>query len=254
MPVTTSDRWLVCPRPAAQAALRLFCFPHAGGGPAVFHRWPQSLPASIEVYAAQLPGRGARFGELPYTRMEPLLEALLIALRPLLDRPYALFGHSLGALLAFEVVRALHREGGRPEHLFASACPAPQLLPKGETLHAMPRKQFLEALRRLKGTPPELFAEEAFMDLMLPTLRADLALFETYEYGEAPPLTCGLTITAGQDDPQVSTEELEAWRRQAGGRFNLHLFAGDHFYLNDRRSELLRLIGRDLAPYYSSPD
>lgn len=254
MPVTTSDRWLVCPRPAAQAALRLFCFPHAGGGPAVFHRWPHSLPASIEVYAAQLPGRGARFGELPYTRMQPLLEEIQLALRPLLDRPYALFGHSLGALLAFEVARALQQEGNGPAHLFVSACAAPQLLPKGETLHALPRKQFLEALRRLKGTPPELFEEEAFMDLMLPTLRADLVLFETYEYEEAPPLRCDLTVTAGRDDPQVSADEMEAWRWQAGGRFNLHQFSGDHFYLNETRAELLHLIGRELAAYYSSPD
>lgn len=254
MPVTTSDRWLVSPRPVANPAVRIFCLPHAGGGPAAFHHWPWTLAASIEVHVAQLPGRGARFGELPYTRMEPLLEALLVALRPLLDRPTAFFGHSLGALLAFEIVRALRQDGTGTAHLFASACPAPQLLPRGETLHTLPRRQFLEALRRLKGTPPELIAEETFMDLMLPTLRADLALFETYEYKEAPPLECDLTVMGGGADPQVSADELEAWQRQARRRFNLHVFPGDHFYLNDARSDLLHLIARELAPYYSPPN
>lgn len=200
------------------------------------------------MHALQLPGRGLRFREPPYQRLAPLIEALALALRPLLqEAPFAFFGHSLGALLAYELTHTLSGEGQQPVALFVSACHAPQLLPTGERLHALPRPQLLQALKHINGTPPELFAEEELLDLVLPTMRADMAVYETYVYQAREPLLCPLIACGGREDTRVAPWQVEAWRAQAGAVFELHLFAGDHFYLNQAQPQLMALLNRVLA-------
>lgn len=242
------NTWFYCAQPLTQPALRLFCLPHSGGSPALFQQWPSSLPAGVEMHAVQLPGRGLRFREPPYERAAPLVQALFDAIQPLLqDVPFAFFGHSLGALLAYELTHQLQDVGLQPAALFASACHAPQLLPTGEQLHTLPRPELLQALQRINGTPPELFAEEELLDLILPTLRADMAVYETYEYRPREPLSCALVACGGREDSRVAPWQVEAWRAQAAGHFETHLFAGDHFYLGPARAGLMALFERILV-------
>jgi len=248
MRATSHNAWLYRPQPMDRPAFRLFCLPHSGGSSALFHRWHEALPPAVELLAVQLPGRGIRFRETPYRNISPLLEALLVALRPQLDVPFAFFGHSLGALLAFELAHALRSDDLQPGVLFISACHAPQLLPTGEMLHSMPREELLVALRRINGTPAEVLVEEELLDLILPTLRADMAVYETYAYLPRAPLPYPIIACGGREDSRVTPPQLEAWREQAAGRFELHLFAGDHFYLNGVRPQLMQIIGRELAP------
>src|SRR5262249_43042969 len=156
---------------------------------AVFRSWSDSLPASVEVCPVQLPGRETRFRELPFTQLAPLAEALGRSLRPFFDRPFAFFGHSMGALVAFELARVLVRTAGpQPVPLFASACAAPQVRDCETPIHALPDAAFREELRRLGGTPALVLHNAELVDLLLPTLRADFAVCETYAYGDGPRL------------------------------------------------------------------
>ncbi len=241
--------WLHCPRPLPDPSVRLFCLPHGGGSAILYHQWPAHLPPQVEVQAVQLPGRGLRLREPPYDRSAPLVQALAQALKPALDgAPFAFFGHSLGALLAYELTHVLREEGLQPQALFASASHAPQLLPPGEILHRLSRPALIEALKRLEGTPPELLDNADILDIVLPTLRADMAVLETYVYEAREPLSCTLIACAARRDTRVAPWQVEAWRQQAAGPFEYHLFEGGHFYLNDVLPQLGQLIARVLTP------
>ncbi len=183
--VSLTECWLRSPKPNPQASLRLFCFPYVGGGALIFRTWPNSLPATAEVCPVELPGRGTRLKETPFTRLLPLVQALAQALLPHLDKPFAFFGHSMGALISFELTRQLRRLYGLvPLHLFVSAHRAPQLPDPDPPIHTLPEAEFMEELRCLNGTPKEVLEQPELMELMLPILRADFALCETYIYAK----------------------------------------------------------------------
>jgi medium-chain acyl-[acyl-carrier-protein] hydrolase len=206
------------------------------------------LPADVEVCPVQFPGRGTRLTEAPFTRLSPLVQALAQALVPLLDKPFSFFGHSLGALVSFEVARQLRRQSGlQPTRLIVSAFPAPQKPFRGRPIHALPDGEFLDELRRLNGTPGELLENAEFMQFMLPVLRADFALRETYVYATEPPLDCFISGFGGLQDQRVSRSDLEAWRDQTSGSFSLRIFPGDHFFLNTAQPLLLHALSRDLS-------
>jgi medium-chain acyl-[acyl-carrier-protein] hydrolase len=247
--------WIVRkPRPAAR--MRLFCFPYSGGGAAVFRGWGDAMP-SLEVCAVQPPGREMRMREAPLTRMAPLVDGVLQAIRPLLDeRPYALFGHSLGALTAFEVARAQRRAGGpMPRHLFASGCPAPHLHTghgaiHGDTpIHTHDDAQLMNELRQFQGTPEEILNNDELMQLVLPLLRADFAVYETYAFAEEPPLDVPFSVLGGLEDGDATREELDGWRAHTTHATGcvLRMFRGNHFFLHPRRSEVLSAVLQDLA-------
>ncbi len=238
----------VCQRPNPRAALRLFCLPYAGGGLPAFRGWADGLPPAIEVWPAQLPGRGARINEPPFTRMELLVEWLAGEIIPLLDRPSVFFGHSLGALAAFELARELRRAGQpEPVHLFLSGCGAPHLPSTRPPIHALPQDEFLAELRRLNGTPASLLENDELMRLLLPALRADFAVRETYQYRPEPPLDCPLSAFGGSQDARVSREALEGWREHTTGAFSLRMFAGDHFFAFTAARPVLEAIAEGLA-------
>lgn len=232
------------------AQLRLICLPHAGGGATAYARWAAELPKTIELWPAQLPGRESRFNEPALKRIEPLVDQLAQAVRPLLDRPYAVFGHSMGALVGFELVRALRRLGlPAPVCLFASAHAAPGLPLRHEITYTLPTPQFIAYVRSLDGTPQEILENEELLELMVPLLRSDFELLETYVPPPGPPLECPVRVFGGDRDPSVSLEDLEAWREHSQRFLGVRTLPGGHFYLQEQRAPLLRWIVEDLAPY-----
>ena len=241
------DPWVVIPRPTPGARLRLFCFPYAGGGASIYGRWPAQLPPEVEVVAAQLPGRESRLAETPIAEMGPLVDRLAEALAPYMDRPFALFGHSNGGLMAFELARLLRREGRTgPLSLITSGRPAPHTDIDSPELHALPEDEFRDALRRFNGTPEEVLQNTEIMALITPMLRADFALGETYVYTPEPPLAIPVASYGGRTDAEVPEWSIEAWREQAAGEFRVVMFPGGHFFLNEDREQVLAELTRDL--------
>ncbi|HKB40050.1 MAG TPA: alpha/beta fold hydrolase [Gemmataceae bacterium] len=197
--------------------IRLFCFPHAGGGASVFRSWTTELAPDINVYPVQLPGREGHWREPPVSTLVP---ALSEALRPFLQPPYAFFGHSMGAFVAFELARQLRRENCQgPAALIVSAARAPQIPDPDPPVHMMPAQQLLENLKRLDGIPQELLDHPDLVAVLLPPMRADLAMCETYEYRDEPPFTCPIYVQCGEHDDKVPLERLTPWRVQTFGEF-----------------------------------
>jgi medium-chain acyl-[acyl-carrier-protein] hydrolase len=245
-----SSAWFAHVRPNPQARLRLFCLPYSGGNASIFAGWADILPATIEVCPIQLPGHGSRIAEAPLADIRSLVEATATALLPFLDRPFAFFGHSMGALLSFELARLLRRRHGQsPVGLCVSAHRAPQLPDRGPALHALPEPAFWEELRRLNGTPPEVLAHAELRQLIEPILRADFTVCEVYTYADEEPLACPITAFGGLQDHDVTREELAAWREQTRGAFALRMLPGDHFFVNTARMLLLQTLARELAQW-----
>ena len=233
---------------AAHAGIRLFCFAHAGGGPSFFRAWRQALAPAVDVRPVLLPGRESRVRELPYRRMEQLLDPLCAALIPYLDRPYALFGHSMGSIIGYEVARRLAAGAVRPPTcLLVSGRRAPARPARRRKFSTLTEPEFLAAIAALNGTPPEVLSQPQLLQLLLPTLRADFELNETYQPASGPPLGCPLTAYMGLDDPEVNPPELLAWHTETSAEFTLRTFPGDHFYLRAGRPDVLSAIRQDLS-------
>ncbi|MBL8100974.1 MAG: thioesterase [Anaerolineales bacterium] len=238
-----SNQWFVCPQPNPKAETRLFFFPYAGGGPAVFNKWAVDLPANIEARIAHYPGRGSRYNEPPIKELAVLVEKIFQTIQPLLDKPFAFFGHSLGGLVAFELARTLHQNNlPQPTALFISACDAPHILDHHLLLHNLPDAQFLTSLKELNGIPAELLNQPDVMQLLMPTLRADFELIETYRFAMTSPLNCPVLVFGGLDDPRVSRERLEGWAIHANAHFELKYFPGDHFFIHTARKSVIAEI------------
>jgi medium-chain acyl-[acyl-carrier-protein] hydrolase len=253
MPTTRAfDAWVTCPSPKPQARLRLFCFPYAGGSASLFRTWADDLPPEVEVCPIQLPGRESRFREPCYTRLLPLVQTLGEVLWPYLTLPFAFLGHSMGALISFELTRYLRRRAGPlPAHLFVSAHRAPQLPDRQPPIHDLPDAVFLEELRRLNGISSEVLENAELMELLFPLLRADFAVAETYEYQEDSPLPCPISAFGGLEDEEVNQDEVAAWREQTRTTFTSHMTPGDHFFLFKHRATLLPLIAQELVQILS---
>lgn len=194
-----------------------------------------------------LPGREGRLSEPAISRLLPLVEALGSALQPWLDLPFVFFGHSMGALLAFELARRLRGLYAiEPRQLFLSGNAAPQVPDLNPPRHALPEAEFLAELRRLNGTPEAVLQHRELMELMLPILRADFAVCETYVYTPQPLLACPIAAFGGLDDPEIRRDALAAWAEQTQGAFRLRMLPGDHFFLTGARPLLLWAVAHDL--------
>lgn len=248
MAASTASHWVVRTKVNAEARLRLFCFPHAGGSAFTFRNWSDFLPKRVEICAVQLPGRGSRIHEPPSTRISALVPMIAQAIIGYEDIPMVFFGHSMGAIIAFELARYLRKTRNvNMVHLFVSGRRAPQIPLDEPMTHNLPEPEFLETLRTLNGTPKEVFENPELLELMIPVLRADFAVCQTYDYVQEPPLDCPITAFGGLKDDEVTREQLEPWRKQTAASFSLRMLPGDHFFINSAQPLLLELMSRDLA-------
>lgn len=247
------DNWFVVARPVERPRLRLFCFPYAGGSAVAFHRWPEGLPGDVEIRSLQLPGRSFRLAEPPLPRLDRVLDAIEPVIAPLLDLPFAFFGHSMGGLIAFELARRLRRRGHRePACLLISARRGPDVPETQRPIRALPQAQFLAELSRRHGAPAELLQNPELIELVMPSLRADFELLETYAYVDEEPLGCPITIFGGKGDTGVPMAHLEAWRAHTREPLRMHLLPGGHFFLQSAQAELLALLSAELRRYVAA--
>jgi medium-chain acyl-[acyl-carrier-protein] hydrolase len=249
---TAASKWILQPRPNAGARFRLFCFPYAGGGSSAYRAWAADLPADVELCLVQLPGRESRWKDAPFVGMPELIAAAHDGLREHFDRPYAFFGHSLGGLVSFELARALRASGSRlPIHLFVSAHRAPQLPnPHPEMRHLDDGAFVDEIKRRYGGIPQAVLDTPDLLELVLPCLRADFTVFETYEYRDGPRLDIPISAFGGTTDGYVTRDAIAEWEAQTSQPFALSMLTGDHFYLQNQRPAVLTSISsaiRDAA-------
>lgn len=241
-----ADPWVVNDGHAEDsgAARQLFCFPHAGGGPSFFRPWCAPLQPEIAIRRVLLPGREWRIEEPPFRHIADLVEPLCTALEPYLDQPYALFGHSMGAVVAYEVARRLSGTAS-PSCLIVSGRRAPALAGNRRALSALPDDEFLTEVARLNGIPAEVLSEPELLDMLLPTLRADFELAETYQPLPGGRLDCPVVAYMSTSDPEVDYTEVLAWREVTTGRFRMRVFRGDHFYLKGCRPDVLNAVRED---------
>jgi medium-chain acyl-[acyl-carrier-protein] hydrolase len=240
--------WVRITRPRPAARVRLICLPFAGGSANTYWEWSASLPEHVEVVPVQLPGRENRFDEPTIDSADLLVGRLLDGLSGHLDRPFAIFGHSMGALIAFELARRLRMTGLEPVQLFVSGCKAPHLpLDASKHRHHLPDREFISAVGGMNGVPREVLANADLMELVLPALRSDFKLVETYRYRAQPPLRCPISAFGGLQDKEVARDQVDAWSRHTVGPFQVQMLPGDHFFINSARSSLLRLVADRLV-------
>ena len=226
---------------------RLFCLPFAGGGAMAFYRWPALIAAGTEVARVHLPGREARLGVPLFRRLLPLVDALVGELISWIDGPFSLFGHSMGALLVFELAKELRRRHNLlPGHLFVSGYRAPQLLPSDSPFSQLSDTDFLSRILQYGGVPDVVAQNEEMMEIFLPILRADFEMTEGYVYEEGPPLECPLTAFGGLSDSKFDREKIMAWEVQTSGVFRAHFFPGGHFFIQDSEPWVLNQINLEL--------
>ena len=244
-----SDLWVSCPKLKSQALLRLFCFPYAGAGSSTFNAWSNILLPEVELCLIHLPGRDKRLREPLHLELSTLVERLTESLYGWLDRPFAFFGHSMGALISFEVARQLRsRFVVLPAHLFLSSCFPPQSRDSHDHLYQLPEKEFLQETEKLYGALPQVVKENADMlQLFLSILRADATMLGTYRYVDERPLDCPISLFGGLQDPAVAQHVLEGWRDQTTSSFELTMLPGDHFFIQSSRTALLEILNRELS-------
>jgi medium-chain acyl-[acyl-carrier-protein] hydrolase len=239
--------WLPFYKEKPSARLRLFCFPFAGGGAGAYRAWQAALPPEVDVCAVGLPGRESRFTEPPFTSVAPLVAALSTALTPLMSRPFAFFGHSLGGLIAFELTQQLRRQGRPlPIHFFASAAPAPSLVHRQPKLGRLPQPELIAKLRQYNGTPKEVLEHATLMELLLPTLRADFMMIDDYSHQPSEPLPIAATVIGGSQDAGVPESSLEAWSEAFTAPPKRLVLPGDHFFIQQQQQAVLSLIASAL--------
>jgi len=247
--------WVLSPRPNPQATLRLFCFPYAGVGPSLYRPWLAALPGHIEVKLIQLPGREGRWREPALTSLSQIADQVSRALVPHLQAPFAFYGHSLGALVSFEVTRQLRAAGHpMPQQLFLGAHRGPQLPNPHSAIGHLGDEAFIEQVRkRYDGIPQAVLDNPELLELMLPCLRADFTAFETYEYRAQPPLECAISAFGGDQDGYVRTHEVAGWREQTTGRFRMRVVPGNHFFMQTGREQVIGALVDDLSAPHAAP-
>ena len=224
--------WIICPQPRLHPKIKLICFAYAGGSGWIFRNWAEHFPETVEVYAIELPGRGRRISEPVLIEINSLIQTLGPKLLPNLNTPFVFFGHSLGALVAFELCRWLkYMTQLTPVQMWVSAARAPHLPAETPPIHNLPEPAFIDELQRYQGTPASALKNRALMALMIPALRADFSILETYQYQPGLKLSCPIVGFWGQQDTIVSKNEVLAWQIHTDS-FSLKEIHGNHFFMH----------------------
>ncbi|NRD75046.1 thioesterase [Shewanella sp. VB17] len=241
-----NNDWFVIPKPNPNSTLTLICFPYAGGSAQVFMQWVKALPANTEVVIIQAPGRGARMGELAYSDMNLLIKELIKFIPPLLDKPYVLFGHSLGSRIAFELMSQINKlRLTLPKHFIASGSRGPHLKSIKRSVYHLPDNEFIKELEELNGTPKAVLENKELMELFLPLLRADFEISDRYCYQEDDKYAVDLTVLGGEDDT-ITFETLESWGDFFTQEKKVTLLKGDHFFIDSHRDLVLQQVSNIL--------
>jgi surfactin synthase thioesterase subunit len=250
MEAVIPNLWIKCPKPNPKASLRLFCLPYAGGGASIFRQWSNKLPSNVELCPIELPGRDNRIAEKPISNLDILTDNLMDVLLQHLDKPFALFGHSMGALIAYELASKLQLKQVNPVCLFVSGRAAPNVAEIYPPFHSLPDIEFIEKLSSVYFAIPDVvLKDKELMELFLPMLRADMTLVETYIHSQLQPLDCPILALGGLEDKEATQDRLANWRKYTSASFSIYVFSGGHFYLNENRQPLLQLISQRLKDY-----
>ncbi|MFI7098967.1 thioesterase II family protein [Streptomyces sp. NPDC050161] len=246
LPAPAASPWIRRFRPSPESRVRLVCFPHAGGSASSYLSLSRQLPAEIEAWALQYPGRQERRAEQPFTGLPELADAVFDVLRPQLAEPYAFFGHSMGSVVAFEVARRFERAGlASPVQLFASARRPPSS-PQRTTIRLRDDDGLVAEMERLGGTAPGVLDDEELRAMVLPVVRADYHALETYTCDQGAVVHCPLTALSGDADPSLAVTEVEGWREHTTGAFGVSVYSGGHFYLDGNVPAVTREIATTL--------
>jgi surfactin synthase thioesterase subunit len=246
--------WFHCSSPSRSASHRLFCFPHAGGSAAFFHPWAKDFATAIELHAVQYPGRAGRIAEPLIDDANELAELVTGAMSPLLDRPVGLFGHSMGGTIAYEVARLLSERGNLPVHLFVSSARAPHDRADIEQHAEKDDTDLIAHLSKLGDTNADALSEPELCEIVMPYIRNDFKLIETYKERPGPRLTFPVTALTGNADPFLDADRASKWREVTTSKFTLRVLPGDHFYLVPQRSKVIDDIQRTLLDPQVPPE
>lgn len=238
-----SSKWTMAFKPNPQARMRLFCVPYAGAGASAYRDWHASIRDDVEVVGVQLPGRENRFSEPHLGSIDEIVDQLIQVISNHADKPFVLFGHSMGALVSFELTRAFQRlRGLAPRHLIVSGTRAPCCPRRDEPIHQLDDDAFLEKIKCFNGTPKSLLQDVEMMKLFTPLLRADFGVAESYRYEDRGPIWCPVTVMGGDEDEGVSLEDLRAWSTVCRSSCDQHVFSGDHFFIHKHKAAVTDLI------------
>ncbi len=238
--------WLTTYGYSSQGGARIFAFPYSGAGTSIYSHWAKDFCDShVDFIGVQLPGRESRFGEMPISHLPLLVKELSKEIAPLTNQPFIFFGHSLGALIAFELCRELRRKKlSLPIHLFVSGFRPPQLSNPNKELHQLPEKNFIEGIREYGNTREEVLLNKILMDMLLPMLRADFCLNETYQYQQEVPLPCPITVLKGDNDSFAKPEQMFHWQQETSANFEEVTYTGGHFFLNEHQYSISQKLGQ----------
>ncbi len=246
--MVNSNPWIEFYQPKPNSRLILYCLPYAGGGAQIFMKWNNFLPEQVEVCPIQLPGRWTRYREQPFKKITDLVNALIEKLPVHTNKQFALFGHSLGAIIAFEFCRKLRKiKGPKPVKLFIAGRSAPQIPLKHEPISKLPNHEFIDKINTYyNGIPDELLHNYELLELLLPVMRADMEMDETYSYLSEPPLDFPFSAFGGLQDPNELQEDLEAWKEHTTSSFTLHMIEGKHFFIHTAEQIFLQKLSNEL--------
>ncbi|NEQ11710.1 MAG: thioesterase, partial [Moorea sp. SIO4E2] len=243
-----TSRWIAYHQPKPNARLRLFCFHPWGSSASMFQGWSDQLLTDIEVLPIQLPGRQRRLQEKPFTEFVPLIQVLGEILSPYLDRPFAFFGHSMGALIAFELAHILEQEYNlKPLHLFLSAALPPSDTSLSKEFESFSQEQKLNYLMNISEIPKDIYDDPPLLQELMNVFKADLELLQSYSYVEKPPLSCPISSFGGINDSLTSEKQLSEWSKYTYSPFKLQMFPGQHMFLKDSKKLLLDTIYQMLS-------
>lgn len=240
--MNSNSNWFKRPKPVINPSLRLFCFPYAGGNASSYVGWVKSLPEFVELIVVEPPGRAARMMEQPFDSMEALVDDLFPHFQKLTDVPYIFFGHSLGGRVAYEICLRCHRLGIQlPGHFIASASRAPHIIKQRKNIYDLPEAEFIDKLRSFNGTPEEVLTNTELMELLLPMLRADFEIADTY-LANPLPLDIPISVWAGTDDHEISKLDLQAWADCCNNQIEFEVMPGGHLFVDSHAAEVLAML------------